>query len=1086
MADSDILIRVRTDGIAGAEVALRRLGDVGVRTETVTDSMARSFERNNRAIEANTVAMRAMQSLGMVAFIGGYAGAVANLNDQYTSLTNKLVNANSAHERLADVQERVFSIAQRSRTGLEATATLYARMERTLSQYGATSQQVARITETVSKAMIVSGATTAEANAAIIQLSQGLQSGTLRGDEFRSVMEQAPRLAKAMADSLGVTTGELRAMSMQGKLTADVVSKAIYQASDAIDKEFGNTIATFSQKLTIAQNNLIRFAGTSDSVSGSTSALGDAIVFLSNNMDTVATTVGVVAAAFTGRLITALIAAQAASVRNTLAQQQETLAARALTSARVQDAAAAYQQAQATLAQAAAERTAIQAALQSNQQYYKGIATTNAYIQNARLVRTATAEVAVAQTALGTALNVATAQARVAAIAMTGLRTVMGLLGGPAGIIMIAVGALYMWNQAQERAVENARGLATDTETLTDRLKKLTTAQQQALRVELERAQVKLTEQLKEEQTQLQELTNRRYNANQALKNSTEGTRAYKSAQDALKEIGDDIVVQNGQISTTQTQLSNTRDNLKTVTDNLAAGERGLKAAVDDTNSSMNLATTAARTRSDALTKALAAQNAENDVAQLKLKGNARAASQLADVQNRMPKVYAENKKFIDDLIMGHDTLTTVMTNEQLGIKEFIDQAGKAYDAQEKLRQNKKDEAQGKRDNAAAMRYQEQWDKAYERTEARGATALDRLRIQQEAEVRAINDKATRANATEEQRGAAIAAIEEKYARERQKVADAFNPASKIKTDYEESLRTIAQLQRAGLLNDEQVNQAKLTAEATFLQQKMQLAQEYAVSERDQLRAEYDPVVAAQVEYDQELALLTEAHNLKLIEDDRFYDLRHQKYTEFLQKQAVAQNQEVLGFLESSSAMAGSMASILENMGAKNSAAYKAMFALSKGFAIAEASLKLTTAMVQAMADPTALTPMQKFANYAAVATAGAQLIQQITSATMTGMAHDGITEIPKEGTWLLQKGERVLSAQQNADFTNFMRGGGSTGAGVSAGGNVTQYITVSGAGDQALADAVQRATADGAEQGYNRVLSDVSNRGNVSRKIGR
>jgi hypothetical protein len=129
---------------------------------------------------------------------------------------------------------------------------------------------------------------------------------------------------------------------------------------------------------------------------------------------------------------------------------------------------------------------------------------------------------------------------------------------------------------------------------------------------------------------------------------------------------------------------------------------------------------------------------------------------------------------------------------------------------------------------------------------------------------------------------------------------------------------------------------------------------------------------------------------------------------------------------------------------------------------------------------------MQKFANMAAIASAGGALVQQIMGATLTGMAHDGITNVPQEGTWLLQKGERVMSAQQNADFTNFMNGGGTTGQGSNANGNVTQYITVSGAGDQALADAVQRATADGAEQGYNRVLSDVSNRGNVSRKIGR
>ena len=105
--------------------------------------------------------------------------------------------------------------------------------------------------------------------------------------------------------------------------------------------------------------------------------------------------------------------------------------------------------------------------------------------------------------------------------------------------------------------------------------------------------------------------------------------------------------------------------------------------------------------------------------------------------------------------------------------------------------------------------------------------------------------------------------------------------------------------------------------------------------------------------------------------------------------------------------------------------------------------------------------------------------------ATLTGMAHDGITNIPQEGTWLLQKGERVMSAQQNADFTRFIRDGGSGGNG---GGGVTihQTIQVNGNVDKALKDAMAQAAKDGAEQGYNKVLTDTNTRGPVSRSIGR
>ena len=140
------------------------------------------------------------------------------------------------------------------------------------------------------------------------------------------------------------------------------------------------------------------------------------------------------------------------------------------------------------------------------------------------------------------------------------------------------------------------------------------------------------------------------------------------------------------------------------------------------------------------------------------------------------------------------------------------------------------------------------------------------------------------------------------------------------------------------------------------------------------------------------------------------------------------------------------------------------------------------------MAAPDSLTTAQKFANYAAIAGAGASLINGIASATMTGMAHDGITNIPQEGTWLLQKGERVMSAQQNADFTQFMRSGSSGSSGASSPGPATinQYFTVTGNGDEALKQAMGEASRNGAEQGYNRVLQDTVSRGQISRSIGR
>src|SRR5699024_8635005 len=94
--------------------------------------------------------------------------------------------------------------------------------------------EVLSITRTINEAIKLSGGSAASADAAITQLIQGLQSGVVRGDEFNSIMEQSPRLAQAMADGLGVTRGELRAMAMDGKLSSEVVINAIRSQGDVI------------------------------------------------------------------------------------------------------------------------------------------------------------------------------------------------------------------------------------------------------------------------------------------------------------------------------------------------------------------------------------------------------------------------------------------------------------------------------------------------------------------------------------------------------------------------------------------------------------------------------------------------------------------------------------------------------------------------------------------------------------------------------------------------------------------------------------------------------------------------------------
>ena len=1078
MEDADIVIRVRSDGITGAEAALRRLREVGVQTETVTNRMVAQTARLNATMSGSQVIMNTMAATGMIAFLVGSAVAVANLNDAWTSMTNKLANANTEQARMADLQGRVFEIAQKTRTELDATATLYARMERSLASYNVTGLQVARVTETINKAMIVSGATAAEAGAAIVQLSQGLQSGVLRGDEFRSVSEQAPRLLKAMADSLKVTTGELRAMAAQGKLTSDVVTRAIYDASEAIDKEFNKTTATFSQQLAMANNNLVKFAGTSSSVSSATQLMGATLIGLSENMGTVATVAGVLAAVLVGKVVTAYATTAAASVQASLTAAQEVGAAQALTSAKVQEAAARVSAAQATLTAANAEVAATKAAFMAEQQFYKGTSSLVAHYRAKNAATAATLELTAAQAALTTATNTQiTAQTRLNIVMAAG-RGIMALLGGPAGVILLAAGAWYAYSQAQERATETARNMGVEADTLTARLKNLTIEQQRGLQVELQRAESRLKETLAEESKAVALASAQLKLNTEYLAGMTEQDLRYQGAMKARAKIQETLTLAEAQLSTTQRELSQVQENAQTVTSNLSNVVTGLGTAyVYTADAALRLKT--AQKQSADLTRALQAQGNEADVARLRLAGLTIQAAQLQDVQNRAAKVYANNKKFVDDYIAGHIDAAAAVTEDEKGLVRFLDMSKKAAEAQEKLSQQRKDDRAEIRQNRAAERYQDQWDKAYEKAEARGLTAVDRLRAQQEAEEAQMRKKAERAGATEEELQKAITAIQIRYDREREQLAGEYNPALKLKTAYEEANTTIRQLQDAGLLDLQAANQARLEAEGNYLSQRMQLLRDQAVSERDEIAALYNPAQAAQNEYDIELAALQAARDAQLVTEKDFLDRRHQLYTEMQQQQAQHQSRELLSFAASAGAMAGALATTLEAMGKKNSNAYKVAFAASKAFAIADASVKVAAAVAQALGDPTAITPLQKFANMAAVAAAGANLVQQVTS---VGMAHDGIDNIPKEGTWLLDKGERVVDRRTNADLKEFLsnNSGGASSSTI----YLTQYFQITGSGDAALRAAVEEAAEQGATRAVSRVHEDAQNNGPIYQTI--
>lgn len=237
------------------------------RAQGTTRRAAQDIQRSmDQARRSTTTAFRAMAGVAATFGLGAGVRAIASYIDAAKQLEAQLRLATRESGNFAQAQADVRRIAQQTRTGLEETASLYAVFQRNARELGITQEQAARATQTVSQAFQISGASAEEAAGGLRQFLQGVQSGTLRGEELNSVLENAPRLARLLADSLGVTIGQLRAMGAEGQLTADKLIRALTERrfTDQLDAEFRELPVTFDQAMTQVRNSAIVAFGAFD------------------------------------------------------------------------------------------------------------------------------------------------------------------------------------------------------------------------------------------------------------------------------------------------------------------------------------------------------------------------------------------------------------------------------------------------------------------------------------------------------------------------------------------------------------------------------------------------------------------------------------------------------------------------------------------------------------------------------------------------------------------------------------------------------------------------------------------------------
>ncbi|QKW83384.1 tape measure protein [Acinetobacter sp. FDAARGOS_724] len=249
-----------------------------------TDSAAASAKKGlDGAKFAVNALVSAMAALG----VGLGLRELAEAADSYTNLSARIKIATAEHGNFEQAMAGVHQVALATNSNLEATAGLFTKVNDVGKQMGMTQQQSLDLVKTINMAIQTGGGSAQASEAAITQFTQALQSGVLRGDEFNSIMEQAPGISKALAASLGVTTGELRKMAETGELSTEKVIKALQGQSAAIQAEYDQFPTTIGNALTKIATQWQILIGTMDQANGASATVAEWLVVLADNMDVV-------------------------------------------------------------------------------------------------------------------------------------------------------------------------------------------------------------------------------------------------------------------------------------------------------------------------------------------------------------------------------------------------------------------------------------------------------------------------------------------------------------------------------------------------------------------------------------------------------------------------------------------------------------------------------------------------------------------------------------------------------------------------------------------------------------------------------
>ena len=267
-------IKVDSSSIKQATNELSKLTTQSGKTEKSTNALTSGFLNLKNAVIGYASIQTAKQ--------------IIDTADSMNLLNARLKLATASTAEYTSQQTALLNIAKQSYTGISDTITLFTKLNPALKQVGATTEQVNSVVASFTKGLQLGGSSAAEASSAILQFSQAMGSGVLRGEEFNAINEASPKLMSYLAKGLGVAQSELRKMAENGELTASRVSNALLKVKTDIDRDFATLPVTVGKALTNLKTDLSLAINEIDTATGATQSLADGIVIMSTNIGSMA------------------------------------------------------------------------------------------------------------------------------------------------------------------------------------------------------------------------------------------------------------------------------------------------------------------------------------------------------------------------------------------------------------------------------------------------------------------------------------------------------------------------------------------------------------------------------------------------------------------------------------------------------------------------------------------------------------------------------------------------------------------------------------------------------------------------------